>query len=351
MTAIRTSERITFKKCRRLWDYTSQNRMALEPVRMHNALSFGIDIHVGLQHYYDPNFWDLDDQSKTERAIIAFGTSIEMRRKQEKQASLGGITVERDQELDEQQDLGAGMLRHYGQWAPARDRELGLTPISVEQAIKVPIGEFQGEPVYYQARIDMVARHGDGHIYLWDYKTTASISDNYGFLDLDTQIGSYFWIYEQAFGELPKGMVYNELLKTVPKPPKQLKNGSLSKDKRQHTTLELYLKEIDRLGLDSEPYSDILALLAEKQDRYFSRTLVNRTPAEVAAQSQYIRAEVVDMLYDPSIYPNPSKMHCNGCAFLVPCMTRNEGEDDSYLLTDAGLYRPRESEDVPVANS
>lgn len=345
---IRTSERISFKKCRRLWDYTSQNRMALEPTRMSNALSFGIAIHVGLEHYYDPEYWDLDDESKKQRAIIAFTAAIEEQRAKERAANLGSLGVERDQEYDELQDLGSGMLEHYGKWAPERDRELGLVPLSVEEAIKIPIGEVNGETVYYQARIDMVARHRDGGIYLWDHKTAAYVGGDHTFLDLDTQISAYFWIYEQKYGELPKAMMYNELSKKVPQAPKQLKNGTLSQDKRQNTTLSLYLEEIERLGLDSEPYSDMLSFLAQKQEDYFLRTTVIRTPDEIATQSQYIRAEVVDMLYDPSLYPNPSKMYCNNCEFRAPCTMRNEGEDDSFLLEDSMLYRQRESEEVPI---
>lgn len=345
---IRTSERIAFKKCRRLWDYTSQNRMNLEPVKMNNNLSFGIAIHVGLEYYYDPQFWDLDDRSKLQRAVIAFTHTLEEQRNAEKKANLGSLSVERGQEFDELEELGVGMLEHYGDWAPERDRELGLVPLSVEEAIKVPIGEVNGETIYYQARIDMVARHRDGHIYLWDHKTAAYVGGDHTFLDLDTQISSYFWIYEQKYGELPKGMMYNELAKKVPQPPKQLKNGTLSQDKRQNTTLSLYVKEIDRLGLDSEPYSGMLTYLAEKEEDYFLRTLVIRTPAEIATQAQYIREEVVDMLYDPSLYPNPSKLYCNTCEFRAPCTVRNEGEDDSFLLQDSMLYRERESEDIPV---
>ena len=349
MTTYRTSERITFKKCRRLWDYTSQNRMALEPTRMDNNLSFGIAVHVGLEAYYNPDTWDyLDDKSKAEVAVAKFVEEMTRQLKEEKKANLGSVTTERQQQFDEYIELGTGMLRHYGEWAPERDRELGLIPVAVEEAIKVPIGEVNGETIYYQARIDMVARHGDGSLWLWDHKTAAYMSTDYGYLDLDTQISSYFWIYEQAFGELPKGMMYNELIKKVPGPPKQLKNGTLSQDKRQNTTFALYVKEIDRLGLDNEPYGAMLDYLASKEEDYFNRIKVTRSIAEIEAQAQYIRAEIVDMLYDPAIYPNPSKLYCNRCEFRTPCTIRNEGGDDSFLLDDRALYRERESEEVTV---
>lgn len=349
MTTIRTSERTTFKKCRRLWDYTSQNRKALEPVRMDNNLAFGIAVHVGLEAYYNPDTWDyLDDRSKTEVAVAKFVEEMARQLSEEKKANLGDVTTERQQEYDDFIELGTGMLRHYGEWAPERDRELGLIPVAVEEAIKVPLGEVNGETIYYQARIDMVARHADGSLWLWDHKTAAYLSNDYTYLDLDTQISSYFWVYEQAFGELPKGMMYNELVKKVPAPPKQLKNGSLSQDKRQNTTYALYVEEIDRLGLDSEPYGAMLDYLSSKEEDYFSRVKVTRTIAEIEAQSQYIRSEIVDMLYDPFIYPNPSKLYCNRCEFRAPCTVRNEGGDDSFLLDDPMLYRERESEDVTV---
>lgn len=349
MATYRTSERITFKKCRRLWHYESQNRLALEPVKMVQPLAFGIAIHIGLEHYYNPDTWDyLDDQSKTEVAVAKFYEEIKRQMSEEKAANLGSLSTEREAEYENMIELGIGMLRHYGDWAPQRDRELGLVPVAVEEAIKVPIGDYKGETIYYQARIDMVARHGDGSLWLWDHKTAAYVGGDHSFLDLDTQISSYFWIYEQSYGELPKGMMYNELAKKVPQPPRTLKSGALSQDKSQNTTLSLYLEEIERRGLDSEPYSAMLDYLATKEEDYFLRTPVIRTIAEIEEQSKYIRWELVDMLGDPSIYPNPSKMYCNTCPFRAPCAIKNEGGDDDFLLGDSSLYRKRESEEVAV---
>ncbi len=128
--AVRTTERSNFKKCRRLWTYTSQNQLNLEPVRLNKNLLFGIAIHTGLENYYNPDNWKvISDQAKTDIAVAAFEVELKRNRTLETQQ---GIPEERMQMYDELLDLGRGMLRNYGSYAPAQDSKLGLVPLAVE---------------------------------------------------------------------------------------------------------------------------------------------------------------------------------------------------------------------------
>jgi hypothetical protein len=260
---IRTSERTNFKKCRQLWDFTSQLRNNLESTRMNHNLAFGIDIHVGLQFFYDPEAYNQDLVVRTNSAVLAFTESNQQRRDLEDETT-GGLSDERIEEYEQRAILGAGMLRRYAEWADPRDKKLGLKPIAVEWKFQIPVYDNQGNPlvinsrpVVYQLRVDMVAEHGDGTVWIWDHKTAGNLSDT-DHLELDTQLSSYMWALAIKTGKPVSGFMYNELEKKVPSPPKVNKNGSLSQDKRQLTTYQLYVEAIEELGLDPEPYRDML---------------------------------------------------------------------------------------------
>lgn len=347
---IRTTDRGNFKKCRVLWDYNSKMRMGREPTKSNVNLAFGIAIHKGLEAYYDPVLWHHPYSAKATRAVLAFTDDLSEQYKAANQAR--ELSDEEWKECEELIELGQGMLRHYAQWAPQQDK--GWTPVAVEQRFQVPVPRFDGgplitkndregtlHPVVYQVRLDLVVRDADGNLRLVDHKTAIRF-DDLTHLELDTQLSSYLWAYYAFTGEVPKAVIYNQLAKRVPQPPKILKSGLPSKDKSQATTYEMYLDTLTRLGLDTGPYEGILDFLAAQQDNYFRRTHITRTLDELALQERYIRDESIDMASDPAIYPNPSLFHCRGCDFLVPCMVRNEGGDDLFILNDAKFYRMRE---------
>lgn len=341
---IRTSERTNFKKCRRLWDYNSGMRQNFEPVRMNHNLAFGIAIHVGLEHYYDPETWSFPTDVKLGNAINAF-VKENNRQKQEESAAQSGLDHERKLEYDERMELGVAMLKGYAEWAAPQDQ---FTPLAVEEKFQVPLmvdGKplvYGGRPVVYQVRLDMLLEDEQGRLWVLDHKTAGSFWD-LGFLDLDTQISSYAWAAQEHYGRPIAGIVYNELLKTAPSPPKVLTKGNLSQDKRQNTTYKLYQQAIADLGLDPEPYRGMLDYLRENEKDYFRRTQVFRSQAELQLQGQLILMEVADMVDAPSIYPNPSKIHCNGCDFRAPCAVENEVGDVEFVLNDPFMYRQRAS--------
>jgi len=66
-------------------------------------------------------------------------------------------------------------------------------------------------------------------------------------------------------------VIYNVLAKSIPVMPKVLKKGSLSLDKGQSTTPELYRLAIAENGLNEADYAEFLAYLEENQKEYFYR--------------------------------------------------------------------------------
>jgi hypothetical protein len=357
---IRTTERTNFKSCRRLWYYTSKLHRNLEPVRMNHNLAFGIAIHVGLQGFYDPETWHMDQETKLAKGITFFVNSNNEQKRQEGIAT-GGLSPERLEEYKRREQLGIDMLTGYAKWAYHRDN---FTPVYVEQKFQVPIimpgtndpmvVMYNGKPtpVVYQVRIDLVLEENDtGDWWICDHKTAGNISGSTEFLELDTQMSSYAWAAQIYYKRPIAGIIYNELEKNAPKPPRVLKNGSLSKDKSQLTNYELYLQAISEKSLDPDQYADILEHLRDNPREYFRRTPLHRSSLELATQGKYVVQEVTDMLSSPALYPNPNKMKCNGCDFRHPCITQNEGRDVEFVLNDPMQYRQRVSEDIEHAES
>lgn len=359
---IRTTERTNYKKCRRLWKYTSNLYYNKEPVQQSMALLFGIGIHKGAETYYNPATWDLlSFEAKVDAAVGAFHKSLELARIAERDQGKGSLSEERQEEYNEHFTLGEGMLRNYFDYAKVEDEKIGLVPIAVEEKFQIPVYMpgtdvplfIDNRPVVYQVRIDLVARHEkeNNGIYIWDHKTAANIGGDTKFLDLDTQLASYAWAYQVKHGEPVAGVMYNELAKSVPHPPKELKNGSLSQDKRQLTTYELYAKAIDEKGLDPEPYSAMLDFLSTKEQSFFRRTPIFKSQDEIYNQGIYVQYEVEEMAGSPNIYPNPTKMNCNYCAFQIPCNVANESGDEKFVLEDKTLFRQRVGEDMAHASN
>lgn len=341
---VRTTDRNNFKKCRRLWQYTSPLQLfELEPTRVNKNLAFGIALHKGWETFYDPENQQLDLQARTDLACAAILSEFKRQAKVE-----GDLSTEREEEYEEMIQLGLGMMRNYTKYAAKADK--GWTFKAVEAKYQVPVVEadgslmiVDGRPVVYQVRIDVLAEDSNGGLWIWDHKTAAYVTGDVRFLDNDTQISAYLLAVQAALGVVLEGIVYNEAAKSVPSKPKQLKNGSLSQDKRQSTTYDLYVEAITELGLDSEPYGAILEFLRYKEDAFFRRTLIRRTQRELRYQNQLLLMEVRDMLSNPSIYPNPSKMHCGGCDFFYPCLVENELGDVDFVLSGPA-YRTRQGE-------
>lgn len=345
---IRTSERGTFKRCRHLWDFTSQNRRNLEPVRMASALSFGIAVHVALEHYYDPFRWQqaLPYEMHLSRSLTAIGNELDRQATAEAEA-IGGLDSERTVEYDEHLTLGKGMLRTYKRFSNNNDAD--WRPVAVEEKMVLPVvnpetGQQlltnEHEPVFYQIRLDLLVEDPYEDLWIVDHKTAKSLGDLF-FLEVDTQMMSYAATVQRILGRKVRGVVYNEIRKAHPTEPDVLKNGGLSKNKRQHTDTYHYLKAIDRLGLDRANYADMLDYLETNPKEYVRRTLVNYSQRELATQERYIFEESLEMLNDPTIYPNAHKFNCNGCAFIGPCTVRNEDGDFEFLLNDRSVYRER----------
>lgn len=162
---IHTSDRATFKNCRRKWNWSSPARNNLTRkvsiFGIYPPFWFGTGIHNAIEKYYDPSY--------TEDCVVAFESWFEM------QVNGGYCTedelpefIDREPKLqangmywvnglkdlmptfdidvfDEYLATGVGMLNYYKEYAAANDN---FTVIAVEQVFSVPVLDENGNALY-----------------------------------------------------------------------------------------------------------------------------------------------------------------------------------------------------------
>lgn len=368
---IHTSERRSFRACRRRWDWLF--RQNYYPIVTAKPLEFGTAYHTAMEVYYNPETWNWDREVVSQLAIKAFVDKCE-EQKQKAVAELGHIYLDGEQEADyaERVELGRGMLDYYfTQIAPQQD--VGWKPVKVEIAFMVAIpnpetGEeviwckcpqcwekaakhygwdgsesqpdaWKGLPVVYAGRLDMLAQDDKGNYWIFDWKTARTVAEKYDFLYLDDQIASYVWALIKL-GLPVKGFVYHEQRKGYPQAPKKNKQRRLgclfSVAKNQDVDYDTYLKTImeeDKEAYEEGAYDDMLTYLRNEGIVYFMRHQVAKSYEELLSTERHIGLEALDML-EPGlrIYPSAGRFGCTFCAFQQPCLEMNAGSDYQYAL-------------------
>ena len=392
---IHTSERRSFRACRRRWDWLFNK--ALYPYVTAKPLEFGVAYHEAMEAYYDPHWWSARRDVMIEYAIKVFVNKCEEQRKAFlAQSAVPYLDENVKEDYDERVALGKGMLRYYFTEI-ASVQDANLTPVKVEIGFMVPIsnpetGEeviwckcvncfekylgaalfadmdgapvrtadqanrynediynnWKGLPVVYSGRCDMLAVDNEGYYWVVDWKTTTTVHiDNDEFLDLDDQVISYVWALRKL-GVPVQGFIYHEQKKAFPEPPKQNKTRRLgclfSVAKNQNTDYDTYLKTIveqDNDAYQAGHYDTFLDFLKEEGIVYFKRWQLHKSEYECEQAEINIGYEALDMI-DPNlrIYPSPGRFGCSFCAFRQPCLSKNDGGD--YLYSLDTMFEKRE---------
>lgn len=379
---IHTSERRSFRGCRRRWDWIF--RQSYYPIMTAKPLEFGTAFHAAMEEYYNPTMWDWDREVVAAYAIKTFTDKCNAQRKKALNASAQeALEPEVQQDYDERVELGQGMLQYYfTQVAPQLDK--GWRPVKVEIAFMVPIphpetGEemwcncqvcwekfvkanpdyavvlndsslrrgWTGLPVVYAGRLDMLAEDSAGDYWIFDWKTARNVSKDDEFLYLDDQVGSYPWALWKL-GIKVRGFIYHEQRKGYPQPPKENKVRRLgckfSVSKNQDVDYETYvatIKEQDAEAYASGCYDEFLTWLQEAGVEYYKRHQIHKSIDELLEIEKNIGYETLDMI-DPNIriYPSPGRFGCTYCAFRQPCLEKNARGDYQYALDT--LFERRE---------
>lgn len=323
------TERGSFRTCRRQWYIETQDRLAHKG-RVAWHFIFGDAIHSALEVYYTNNKRDL------KAALRAFKRAHK-KAAEKIHAEYRGLAGPMIDEWDTYLEKGTLMLTFYDTY----DRQAvwdwdKVIALNIEERAFVDIlnpyteERLPGLPLL-SGKIDMVVERKDG-IWIVDHKTAASAYDARA-LDVDDQLTGYCYIYWRLTGDIPRGAVYNALIKDPPKPPAVLKSGALSKDKAQRTTYDLYMDAIVEHGHDPDEYEEILTYLKDKGwSQFFLRDVVMRNEEELLSFEQRLFHEYEDMqrvLESPEqAYPNPGQRICGGCGLIPLCQAMEEQNAD-----------------------
>jgi hypothetical protein len=372
---IHTSERHSFRGCRRRWDWLF--RQNYYPLVTPKYFEFGTAFHAGMEKYYAPDTWRFPRKTIADLAVVEF---VKVCEEQKAEAEKLGQRLYLDDDIEadyaERVELGKGMLKYFfTKVAPKEDH--GWKPVKVEIAFMVPIpnpetgeavmfctcdtcwdtlskymqenrdknlpsvvrDEWQGLPVVYAGRIDMLIQDEHGNYWIVDWKTAAQIRGDDEFLYLDDQIGSYVWAL-RTLGIDVKGFIYHIQRKAYPGPPARNKVRRLGRiysvNQNQPTNYEEYKATVsveDKEAYEEGLYDEHLEWLREQGTVFYSRHQIHKTAHEVQEIEYNIGLEALDML-DPGlrIYPSSGRFSCTSCAFRQPCLGKNAGEDYEYTL-------------------
>lgn len=385
---VSVTERATFRSCRRRWHLTTIEN--LQPKQADQfALNFGTGIHEALETFYAGRGARATRIKNAYKVFDAWG-------KVEREAAIDNDAF---QIVREHEALGAGMLEQYFTYDEVASVQLG-TPVAVEGKFKTtaykpkrpagypksaevildngrllcpivhpdtkePLVGPDGRTPYLTARIDLLTERKTPKSGLWvaDHKTATSAPADKG-IDYDDQITGYCYVVWRWLDKIPRGVVYNVLIKNVPKEPrlvqpqkkefKQWANADglvLSTAKDQLTTPNMYRAALKEQGLMrgnrvmSDAHAECLgALIARGWDPFFRRYEVMRNAHELNSFEGHLVQEYDDMFEAYELpekrYPNRSTWHCPGCPVNKICLAQEDGSDVECIIDNQYVPGP-----------
>ena len=345
---IRTSDRITFKRCRRKWGWNSHLRGNLGPKEAQNPLWFGTGMHFALEDYHGYNIYG----SPTE-AFKAYCSATYFLKQQTPIPAM----------YPELRELGIGMMDYYSLWLSERDKYRtfwfnGIPQVEVRAHVEIPFdpkSKYPSSPydkAVYSVTIDRVVEDEDGQIWLVDYKSAKQIQTMH--YATDPQIGAYYWVAGYIYDKPIAGFIYQQHRKDIPQTPRVTSLGRLSTDKRQLVTHASYRKVLVNIfGPNAEKWPSenltFLNFLAQEEgpdaDKFIRRDKVYRNQYSFQSEGTKILLEVEDMLNpDLPLYPNPTRDCAYMCPFMHACLSLDDGSDYEYELSLAHASRGPEND-------
>lgn len=278
-----TSDVKSFSDCRLRWSFSSHIRHGLSPSKPARALAIGTFMHKALERYYDQP-WKPAEQ----------------------------CIAEAEEAVGAGPDDALGMLQNYIMWAEDNDR---FEVLVVEQDFSVPLFDDH----QFAGRWDLVVLQDD-KIWLNDFKITGMPFESYAdyLSDQDEQARAYSWAGKQIYGDDFGGIMFTLVRNRAPEPPLELLDGTLSRNKSQKTSWQLYSKRLKELGLKEYEYDDMKWELGKKP--FINRVMLNIGDRALEAfEERVIRTTKMMIEPDVQIYPNANPISCRMCAYSFPC--------------------------------
>ena len=349
LRVVTNSERSAFQ-CEKKWWFSYVE--GLTPHETPTALVQGSLMHMLLEEYYRSNMQTDIDQLKS--IVIDPWIELQQDRSQTK--------LYPDQWLSERSEWAVMCLTmmdgYMAHWDDSGWQVLAVEPqicrSIIHPATEEPLRDSRGREWVYSGRVDVVIKDLATDLdWLVEHKTT-SHTDLDGYctkLTFDPQIRGYAWAPRSPHPEhsqfpdgiKPVGVIYNVLKKSIPSEPKVLKNGKLSTDKRQNTTVEKFRRAIAENKGDESDYEDVLETLAKK--KFFHRTYytISDNDCDDFGMDIYYAAKRMLEAESDDYHPRQQSA-CTGpgtyrCDFTGPCL-----EDGPLSRVDYQLKSCRHEE-------
>lgn len=337
---IRTSDRISFKKCRRSWSWSSHLKENWGSKNLASPLWFGSAIHYALEDYH--GYQKFDKPADAFRAYCIATSKQHLR--------------DLPYDAAELFKLGTAIMSYYtDHWLRHRKADQtfwldGVPQVEVDLEIEVPLDDHphlkelaayhSADCVLYRGTIDRMAIDEYGRLWVVEYKTAKVFEHNH--YQTDPQVTTYVWAAKAIYpNHEVAGVIYQQFGKKIPEQPKILASGKVSTASNMITSATLYRDLLDRIygSAENAPEAnrDYLTNLMisedEHKDRYIVRTLVTRNDHMCEMEAQKILLELEDMLNpDLPLYPAPTRDCSRMCSFLGPCVSFDDGSDWEYNL-------------------
>ncbi len=351
---IRTSDRSSFKRCRRKWNWESGIRENLGPVDRPSYFWIGTGGHFAMEDFHGHNYYG--------NPVTAFEAYCDACVK-----SADHHKIQVPDDYEEQRAMGVGVIAHYLDWIKERDaletvwmedvNGNNQPCVEVKCQIEIPVPQrLLDKPgnrykrIIYQMTLDRLVVI-DGEYWILDWKFFKQFSQVP--VEFNGQMTAYVW-GAQAMWTVPVvGAIYHEFLKKVPPGVRMLQNGDISSAKNQSVTHTQYRDAlIAKYGdVSKAPSKNILALNDfahrenENQDPFIRRTFTTRNTQQLQAEGTQVLMEMEDML-DPdlALYTNPTKDCGWDCQFNEICLQMNRDDDWSNTLRSMSISRSEEGE-------
>lgn len=327
------SEINQYLKCRRAWNFTSNNGMSL---RHKVTPKIYFVVGSGVHEAIEANAKGQDPFDALERFI---SKELEERTNYYKEATGQKVWQSELSEFQESSELARRITRqyfqHYGLDNPLKDQ--GLEYVAVEVPFAIPImdtPDLTGK-VHLVGTFDGIATDIETHtqFYLIENKT-ASQKPNLDRIQYGNQFVGYNWAFRVLTGVTPSGTLYNGILKKVIESPKILKNGELSQNKNASVTLSSFIEMVDRGGYDPEKYLDYIEYLTMREaagdTRFFFREMFYYSNAQLNNWDYMVGNIVYEMVNKPTIYPNFTS--CDFCTVTDLCHALIQDRDVTGII-------------------
>ena len=384
---IHNSDRASFRRCRRYWNWSSPARENLslraDLMGINTDLWFGTGVHYALEMYYNPGLrHDPVEAFKTWFSVqwqggVVTEEWLDLIYDLEPRDNRDGTWTVRGLEdllpdpdglvYDELYTLGVNMLTGYKPYAAVKDE---FEVLVTEHNFSIPIWDYENNcilkavdlrtqspnygktlEVHNRGRMDAIWAKPNGKLGVIDHKTATRIDEEtFEKLETDEQVTSYLYAAEVEAkyyglpyaGEAMEECIFNVLRKAYPKPPTLVRGGLFSVNRTEESCtydmLMEFMQENEILYEDlPEKHQGYVSWLRDVGvEQFYIRKLVRRNRHQLQNAGYRLYLEAMDML-DSSlrIYPNLSNSYkCLRCAFRQPCLAKEAGYDWEQLIRD-----------------